>query len=156
MQGPLIRAIRAEQARTDAEVRQESPREAEKSAARTVLVVDDDPLFRWAIGEKLENAGYAVVEAADARSALEAFLPGARPVDVVFLDLQLPDSNDLGVLSSLRRLAPSTAVVLMTSFGSEDILVEACALGAFAVVDKPIELNIVCSLVERALSILPH
>jgi DNA-binding NtrC family response regulator len=156
MQGPVTHATRAGQAEKDGEIREESPRGAEKSAARTVLVVDDDPLFRWAIRETLENGGYAVVEAGDGRSALEAFLPGARPVDVVFLDLQLPDSNDLNVLSSLRRLTPSTAVVVMTSFGSEDIVTGASALGAFAVIDKPFELNIVPPLVERALSVLPH
>ena len=156
MQVPLTQAIRPEQAGNDTIAREKSPRTGEKSAARTVLVVDDDPLFRWAIGETLENGGYAVVEAGDARSTLEAFRPGARPVDVVFLDLQLPDSDDLSVLSSLCRLAPSTAVVLMTAFGSQDVLVDAFALGAFAVVDKPFELNIVLSLVERALSVLPH
>ena len=156
MQLPLTQAFRGEQAGGGSEGREQSSRVAEKSAARTVLVVDDDPLFRWAICETLENDGYAVVEAGDARSALEVFVPGARPVDVVFLDLQLPDSDDLSVLSSLRRLAPSTPVVLMTSFGSQDIVLGASALGAFAVIDKPFELNIVSPLVERALSVLPH
>ena len=156
MQVPLTQAIRDQQAGDNGEAREESPRTVEKPAARTVLVVDDDQLFRWAIRETLENGGYAVVEAGDARAAREAFLPGKRPVDVVFLDLQLPDSHDLRVLSTLHRLAPSTAIVLMTSFGSGDVRVNAYALGAFAVLDKPFELNLVLSLVERALSVRPQ
>jgi CheY-like chemotaxis protein len=156
MQAPLSEAIRGERPGNDAKAREESPRTMEKSPVRTVLVVDDDPLFRWAIGQTLENGGYAVVEAGDARSALAAFLPGARPVAVVFLDLRLPDSADLHVLSTLHRLAPSTPVILMTSFGSGEVSATALALGAFAVVDKPFELRIVLSLVERALSVRPH
>ena len=151
-----MQAIRGEQAGEGSEARGQSPCAAEKSAARTVLVVDDDPLFRWAISQTLEQDGYTVVEAGDARSALAAFQPGARPVSVVLLDLQLPDSDDLRVLSSLRQLAPSTAVVVMTSFGTEEIAAGATALGAFAVIDKPFELSIVPSLVDRALSVPPR
>ena len=71
-----------------------------------VLVVDDEPLIRWSLGETLEQSGHAVVEAGDAESAFRAVSAGG-PFDVVLLDYRLPDSNDLNCSrasgDSLRR-----------------------------------------------------
>ena len=78
------------------------PHRAKKSAAR-ILVVDDEWLMRWSVTEALNARGFAVSEAADARSAMLAFEDGC---DLVLLDLHLPDSQDLGVLSSIRRTSP--------------------------------------------------
>ena len=114
-----------------------------------VLVVDDEPLVRWAVAETLADSGYDVLEAGDAKSAL-GFFRGAR-TDAVLLDLRLPDCNDLAVLSAIRRLSPDTPVILMTAYGSPEVLDEARRLGAFAIVDKPFELNEIPSLIQKAL-----
>jgi len=121
-----------------------------------VLIVDDEPLIRWAIGETLEHRGYEVCEAGDARSTMHAFGPGSGPVDLVLLDLWLPDAVDLGVLSNIRRLSPRTPVIVMTSHGTREITMDAHRLGAFAVVDKPFELDALPPLVEAALATRPH
>lgn len=118
--------------------------------ATRVLVVDDEPLVRWAVAETLADSGYDVLEAGDASSALK-FFPGPRP-DAVLLDLRLPDCDDLRVLSAIRRLSPGTPVIVMTAFGTAELLDEARRLGAFAVVDKPFELNELPLLIERALT----
>src|SRR6266542_1475569 len=73
------------------------------SAMQTVLVVDDEPLIRWAVREGLEGAGYAVVEAGTAREALASLAGAAAPVTVALLDLRLPDSNDLALLRRVLR-----------------------------------------------------
>jgi DNA-binding NtrC family response regulator len=104
-----------------------------------VLLVDDEPLIRWAVMETLTQAGHSVVEAGDGASAIRA-MHDAAPIDVVLLDLCLPDSDDLGLLSNIRRQSPSTAVVLMTAHGSRETTDEALALGAYEVMAKPFDL----------------
>src|SRR5690349_16204770 len=93
---------------------------AKKSAAGRVLVVDDEALVRWSLAETLMDEGFEVIEAADGRSATLPFREGRHTADVVLLDLRLPDSSDLRVLSEILRLSPSTPVILMTAFGLPD------------------------------------
>ena len=112
-----------------------------------VLVVDDEPLVRWSIAETLEESGYHVTKAGDALSALEA-LDGKA---VVLLDLKLPDSSDLGVLSMMRRLSPTTPVILMTAYGSDALRIQARDRGAYAVIDKPFDMSTLPALVSKAL-----
>lgn len=115
-------------------------------------MVDDEPLIRWSVAETLGALGYDVGEAGDAASAMRACTPGSRAFDVVLLDLRLPDCDDLGALSAIRRLSPRTPVILMTAYGSPELVLEAHRLGIFAILDKPFEMDALQPLVERALA----
>ena len=114
-----------------------------------VLLVDDEPLIRWAVAETLTQAGHSVLEAGDGASAMRAMQDGA-PIDVVLLDLRLPDSNDLALLSRIRRQSPSTAVVMMTARGTRETTAEALALGAYDVLAKPFDVAKVESVLWNA------
>ncbi len=122
----------------------------EKPATLRVLVVDDELLIRWSLSETLSNAGHSVTEAADRVSALDVLRGPARPPDVVVLDYRLPDSNDLGLLSEVRRLAPSAQVIMMTAFGTPEMTKGAMDLGAYRVVSKPFEIHDFADLVLQA------
>jgi len=111
---------------------------AGKSPGR-VLVVDDEPLIRWSVAESLSDAGFDVAQAADAAGALRSVADAVTPFQVVVLDLRLPDMDDLSLLKTLRQVMPETGLVLMTAFGTAEIVSEARALGA-SVLDKPFEL----------------
>jgi DNA-binding NtrC family response regulator len=113
-----------------------------------VLVVDDEPLIRWSLTETLSDRGYEVVEAADGRAAVRAV--SASPFDVVLLDIRLPDSSDLTLLSRLRLLAPDARVILMTAHGTPEVVQKALDLGAFRVVSKPFEMSELAALVSQA------
>ena len=106
-----------------------------------VLVVEDEALIRWSIGETLASAGHTVVEASDGTSAVRALDGGSQPIDVVLLDYRLPDSNDLGLLARIRQLLPRAAILLMTAFGTPEITRGALELGAHGVVDKPFDMQ---------------
>src|SRR5687768_17259623 len=106
-----------------------------------VLVVEDEPLIRWSIAETLARMGHTVVEADDAESAVRTLSEMPEPADVVLLDYRLPDSNDLNLLATIRRLAPHSAVVMMTAYGTPDVTRGALELGAFGVVDKPFDMQ---------------
>ncbi len=108
---------------------------------RRVLVVDDEPLIRWSVTETLAGLGLDVEQAHDAASALRAITAPADGFDVVVLDLRLPDMKDLSLLATMRQGIPEAVIVLMTAFGTEQILERAIALGACTVLQKPFELG---------------
>jgi len=114
-----------------------------------VLVVDDEPLIRWSLAETLSEMGHVVVEAGDGVSAIRALDEGA-PFDAVVLDYRLPDSNDLNLLATIRRLAPQAAVIMMTAFGTPEVTSGAIKLGAYRVVPKPFEMHDMAELVTQA------
>jgi DNA-binding NtrC family response regulator len=115
-----------------------------------VLVVDDEPLIRWSLAETLTERGFEVIEAGDARSAVQIVSDATEPFEVMVLDLRLPDSHDLTLLSRLRRLAPESRVILMTAYGTPEAIQGAVDLGAFRVVSKPFEVHELAALISRA------
>lgn len=115
-----------------------------------VLVVDDEPLIRWSLRRGLGARGHRVAEAGDAAQALE--LLGAEPdrFDVVLLDYRLPDRQDLTLLDEVRRMAPGSAVLMMTAYGDSGMRSEALQMGALTVVDKPFQVSSFVALIESA------
>jgi DNA-binding NtrC family response regulator len=117
-----------------------------------ILVVDDELLIRWSLGEALKAAGYSVVEGRDAAEARRAVGdPDHRP-DLVLLDYRLPDSDDLGLLTAIRHAAPTVPVILMTAHGTSEVVKGALDLGAYRVVSKPFEVQDMTALVAEALA----
>lgn len=116
----------------------------------SVLIVDDEPLIRWSVAETLEAEGHSVLEAGSARDALNHFSTPAADIAVAVLDLRLPDSSDLGLLRRIRQLAPKCRIILMTAYGTPDILEEARRDGAIEVLGKPFDMSRVVSLVREA------
>jgi len=119
-----------------------------KSPVTRVLVVDDEPLIRWSVVETLMDRGFEVVEAGDGRAAVTAI--DGKAFDVVLLDFRLPDSNDLTLLSTIRRQSPSSQVILMTAYGTPEVTKGALDLGVYRVVSKPFEMNELAALVNQA------
>jgi DNA-binding NtrC family response regulator len=119
---------------------------------RHVLVVDDELLIRWSLREALEAHGYQVTEAADAAGARRAITDGGTALDAIVLDYRLPDSKDLGLLDTIRRIAPAALVIMMTAYGTADMIQGAFDLGAYRVVSKPFEIGHIVDLVDAALA----
>ena len=115
-----------------------------------VLVVEDELLIRWAIAETLAQAGHTVSEAQDGASAIRALKNDAEGIDAVVLDYRLPDSNDLALLAAVRGLSPGSALVLMTAFGTPEVVKGALDLGVNHVLHKPFEMHDLKSLLEEA------
>ena len=119
----------------------EISRPAAKKLPRRVLVVDDEALIRWSITETLSGLGLDVQQAGDAASALRHILAGPPGFDVILLDLRLPDMRDLSLMGTVRQLQPEASVIVMTAFGSDEVVERAIALGAQTVLDKPFALG---------------
>ena len=106
-----------------------------------VLVVEDEQLLQWAISETLSTSGSTVSLASNAAAALEALTTAEPAFDVVLLDLCLPDSRDLALLSTICRRWPDTAVVIMTAHAAPEVLAGARALHVQAILAKPFDLH---------------
>lgn len=118
----------------------------------SILVVDDEALIRWSVTETLEAAGHHVFEAGSAREALDSLGSAVSRHAVVLLDLKLPDSSDLGLLRRIREAAPESRVILMTAYGTPEVLEEALRLGAFGILAKPFDLHTMLRMVNDAAS----
>jgi DNA-binding NtrC family response regulator len=91
-----------------------------------------------------------VIEATSADNARDVMAHASDPIDVVLLDYRLPDSNDLRLLEEVRRRLPQCAVVLMTAFGTPEVLQGALDRGAYCVLNKPFDLQGVEGLITEA------
>src|SRR5207249_4403103 len=114
----------------------------------TVLIVDDERTLARAIRTFLSEQGYEVEVAEDAEKALG--LLGRLHPDVVFTDVRLPGIGGLELLKRIREFDSAISVVVMTAFGSIEGAVEAVKLGAFDYVKKPLDLEEIKLLADRA------
>jgi len=114
----------------------------------TVLVVDDEPLIRWSLINRLKEEGYRTIEAGTAGEAVSQHRDGA---DLVLLDFALPDANGLAVLKQIKDTDPDTLVIMLTANTDVGTAVEAMKGGAFHYVNKPFDLDEIVLLVEKAL-----
>ncbi|HEY6194963.1 MAG TPA: sigma-54 dependent transcriptional regulator [Candidatus Eisenbacteria bacterium] len=115
----------------------------------TLLVVDDERSLRFSIGEWARDEGFAPLEAATGREALEAVRE--RGVDAVVLDLKLGDEDGLRVLKELRDADPALPVVMLTGHGTVEQAVRAIQLGAYDFMLKPPDLSHLGVVLDRAL-----
>ena len=116
---------------------------------RRVLVIDDEPSVADALRVILEDEGFAVSVAASGRDGLEQARRAVFRVTIT--DLRLPDMDGLEVLGSLRERGHGGAVILITSYGTPEILARAHDLGAAGFIAKPFMPSEILQLVSAAL-----
>lgn len=128
---------------------QAAPAEATPSKTchhRTILVVDDDDDIRETIRDALEMSGYPVVTAENGRVALDKLATMDRP-GLILLDLMMPEMNGPEFLAAglASRILEGIPVVVVTAYHH----LAAKAPKATAVVEKPLDLDVLMSWVER-------
>ena len=114
-----------------------------------ILLVEDKESLRRVLRLTLENAGYTVTEAEDARAALNQI--SSTRHRLVLTDLRMPHGSGLDVLRAARAADNDLPVIVMTAFGSIDEAVRAMKDGAHDFLQKPVDSNHLLLLVERAL-----
>ena len=111
-----------------------------------VLVVDDEPGMRETLVDILEQSGYDVSAASDGQDALDVI--HTRDVDVVVMDVQMPNRDGVSVLQQLSP--PPPAVIMVTAYAVEERLRAAVDANAFAILHKPFSVGRLLSLVASA------
>ncbi len=130
-----------------------APRASAAGLPATVLVVDDDENNRDVLGRVLQLKGYAVVLAASGPEALE--IVSSKPVDLVLLDIMMPDVSGLDVLKALRASHARDAlpVIMATAKDQPKDVVDALEMGANDYVTKPLDFAVVMARIEAQLSL---
>ena len=118
-------------------------------AGETILIIDDEAAQREAVGGYLRKRGFAVLQAANGREGLA--LLQDQVIDLIITDLRMPELDGMGVLAAARAINPAIGVVMATAFGTVDGAVDAMQEGAFYYLQKPIDLDVLDQLVDRAL-----
>jgi len=113
-----------------------------------ILLVEDKAELRAMLRKALERAGYAVEEAADGNAAIDKVR--SRRYLIVLSDLKLPGHSGIDVLREARRAEPTLPVILVTAYGSVEEAVTAMKEGAFDFIQKPVDLDHLKLLLERA------
>ncbi|MDF3053432.1 MAG: putative response regulator in two-component reguatory system, sigma54 dependent transcriptional [Geminicoccaceae bacterium] len=114
----------------------------------TVLIVDDERTLARAIKTFMTEAGYDATVAGDAENAMQ-LVESLRP-DVVFADVRLPGMSGIELLRRIREFDPAIPVIIMTAHGTIEGAVEAVKLGAFDYMKKPVDLEELKLLADRA------
>jgi DNA-binding NtrC family response regulator len=109
--------------------------EMPSSPRGSVLIIDDEVGIRESLQTLLELEGYDVETAANGEQGIARL--GDRPVDLVLLDLALPDRNGIDVLAEIRAHAPQLSVIMITAYGTVENAVKAMQAGAANFVQKP-------------------
>lgn len=118
------------------------------SLNRILLVIDDDPSILEILRRAFERAGWEVLTALDARTALDRY--GHRDVDVILQDLDLPGLSGLELVKVLLQRFPDAAVMVLTGTADVRSAVEALHIGADNFLAKPPDLAHLLALAERA------
>lgn len=113
-----------------------------------VLLVEDKAELRAMLRKALERFGYTVEEAPDGNAAIDK-VRGRRYL-LVLSDLKLPGASGIDVLREARRAEPTLPVILVTAYGSVEEAVTAMKDGAFDFIQKPVDLDHLKLLLERA------
>ena len=113
-----------------------------------LLVIDDEPNIIYVIERCFSSPTMKVVSAANGQAGLQV-AKAERP-DVVLLDIRLPDMSGLDVFQELRRIDARVPVILMTAYAKAETAIEAISRGAFDYLLKPLELDTLKRLVEKA------
>src|SRR6187455_2092912 len=114
-----------------------------------ILIADDHDSLRRGLAQAVAEAGHDVEEAPNGNAAIEKLHEGF--FDVVVSDLKMGGSTGLEVLKTAKTLHPSSAIILMTAFGSVSNAVEAMKAGAFDFVQKPFEIEEMEVKIEKAI-----
>jgi DNA-binding response OmpR family regulator len=117
----------------------------------TVLVVEDDELARDAIRWTLAYAGYRVLTAPTGRDAVAACWDMTEPVDMVLLDVHLPDVSGVDLCARPRELSPDLPAVVCSSEAGPQEVARLMGLGVRRYYQKPLDPDELLATVEAAL-----
>ena len=112
----------------------------------SILIVDDEMGIRETLLDILEDMGYYTVIAVDGYEAIQKVKENA--FDVIFMDVRMPGIDGVDAFRKIKKLHPEIAVVLMTAYAVDDRIREAQREGAYSVLYKPLDVEMMIALVE--------
>jgi len=121
------------------------------SQQKEILVIDDEESIRFTFSYLLEDLGYAVDAAATPEEA-HGYL-SVKGYDLIFLDLLLGTHSGIATLKEIRNGHPDTPVIMVTGAPDSETVSQAFSMGAFAYIPKPVRLDTLAAITEKALNL---
>ncbi len=115
----------------------------------SILIVDDDDIMRETLSEVLKKNGYEVYTDGSGSAALLTIKK--HIIDLILLDMRLPDLDGLEVLKRIKEFDTDILVIIMTAYSDVQTAVSAMKLGAYHYINKPFELEELKLLIEKSL-----
>ncbi len=113
----------------------------------SLLLVDDDAVYRERLAKAMTARGYEVRTAADAEAAVA--LAEADSPELAVLDLRMPGESGLELLRRLKAIDPTTKILMLTGYGSIATALEAVRLGAVHYLTKPVDVDEILAAFDR-------
>lgn len=113
----------------------------------SVLIVDDNEELRFSLSSVVRKEGFPVESAATGKEALDKV--NSSVIDLIFLDIGLPDADGITLISRLRQYAPDLGIVMLTGVNDAKTAVEALKAGAIDYIVKPFDLIEFTTILHR-------
>ncbi|WP_462324540.1 PAS domain S-box protein [Desulfoplanes sp.] len=121
------------------------------TGTETVLLVDDEESIRVTEKMLLEDMGYSVVCASDGRQAVEVFRANHREIDVVVMDMRMPEMDGLEALERMKEIDPDCRVIIVSGFTNNGTLEESHHNGVAGFLRKPYRISELSALMAKVL-----
>ena len=114
-------------------------KERSQEKSTTILVVDDDERVRNLLSETLEERTRRVITAANGAEALTVLT--STQLNLVLLDLAMPEMDGVETFRQIRRTHPDLPVVIITAYPDSDLMARAMEIGPFTILQKPVDIH---------------
>lgn len=118
-------------------------------AKARILIIDDDEFVRSLFKETLVEEGHTVLTAGSSADGIEYVEQGN--IDMVFLDLKMPDMEGAEVLKHIRSAVPELPVTIITGYPDSDMMARALKYGSISVMQKPFDSTAIVTAVNSLL-----
>jgi excisionase family DNA binding protein len=124
-------------------------RDKMRGAKARILIIDDDEFVRSIFKETLVEEGHTVIATGSSADGIEYVEQGN--VDMVFLDLKMPDMEGAEVLKHIRSVVPELSVTIITGYPDSDMMARALQYGPIGVMQKPFDSSAIVTAVNSLL-----
>lgn len=121
-------------------------------SAGTILIVEDEAGLRLAVSKMLRKRGFAVIEAANGKTGVDLFRASAPKIDVVLLDLTLPEMSGPEVLSELRLIQPNVKVIITSAYSQDRVQSTIGGQQSWLYIGKPYQLSELSGMLRNVLA----
>jgi two-component system nitrogen regulation response regulator NtrX len=116
----------------------------------TILIVDDEPTILQSLSGLLNDEGFEVITANNGYEALKVI--DAEAPDLVLLDVWMPGIDGIETLKEIKKNTAALPVIIITGHGNVETAVKATKLGAFDLIEKPLNIDKVIVAINNALN----
>ena len=115
---------------------------------KKILIVDDDQSILSIFEFILQQAGYTIITTTSGTECVN-IVRSNGDIDLIFLDLKMPEVSGLEVFRQIQKIRPNLLVVIMTGYTADELLKEAFEMGAYGIIYKPFDVEEVLSIIDK-------